>query len=303
MRFALPLALAMLALSMSHRVSADPTRTEELAALDERLSRSPTDLEARLRRAETLVRMGAAADALEDVRHAELLAPTDGRTPLLRAWCLLVLGRAEEARAALDDAAIARAPSPAEARTLRARIAIALGEPRAAREDLDRALETLAEPDLYLLRAELDRGLDRDASEGLTEGLLRTGSVVLEAALVEELARAGRGDEALAQVTASALPALRRTLTTARLLRWLARDDEALEEATRAEREARARTAERPTAAHHLELALALSLLARCEEAREHLDAAAGLSPAYASREHPGLGDVAAAVRGCGGAR
>jgi tetratricopeptide (TPR) repeat protein len=303
MRSVLPLALAVLALSMPHRVAADPPRTEELTSLDERLSRSPTDLEARLRRAETLVRMGAAADALEDVRLAELLAPADGRTTLLRAWCLLVLGRAEQARAALDDAAIARAPSPAEARALRARIAIALGDERAAREDLDRALETLAEADLYLLRAELDRRLRGDASEGLTEGLLRTGSVVLEAALVEELARVGRAAEALAQLAASALPALRRTLTTARLLRALARDDEALREAALAEREARARIAERPTAARHLELALALSLLARCDEARAHLDAAAGLSPAYASRVHPGLGDVAAAVRGCGGER
>jgi tetratricopeptide (TPR) repeat protein len=298
------LLLLSLAVGLLARpAAADLPRSTELAALDERLSRSPTDVDARLRRAETLVRMGAAREALEDVSQAELMAPRDGRTPLLRAWCLLALGEPSDALATLDDAAVARAPAPAEALGLRARIAIALGDDEDARADLDRALETLAEPDLYLLRAAVERRLGRDASEGLTEGVLRTGAVVLEAALVEELARSGRADEALSQVASSSLPPLRRALTSARLLRALDRVEPARAEAERAEHEARARTTERPTAAHHLELALALSLLERCAEAGEHFDAAAALSPAYAAREHPGLGDVGQAVRRCGGDR
>jgi tetratricopeptide (TPR) repeat protein len=282
---------------------ADPPASDELEGLDARLLDAPTDLDAHLRRAETLIRMGDPRAALDDVRTAETLAPSDGRTPLLRAWCLLVLGETDAALAALDEGAIERAPRPGEALALRARIAIALGADEAARRDLDRALVLLAEPDLYLLRARVETRLGLDSAPGLTEGLLRTGSVVLEAELVEVLLRSGRAEEALERVASSALPSLRRTLATARLYDALGRASEARASAERAEREARARTTERPTAARHLELALALSLLGRCEEAREHHDTAAALSPRYATVEHPGLGSVSRAVGTCGGAR
>lgn len=283
--------------------AADPPVSDELDALSARLATSPTDVDARLRRAETLLRMGEAETALDDVREAEVLAPDDGRTALLRAWCLLTLGDAEDALATLDDGAVERAPRPSEALALRARIAMRLGDDLSARRDLDRALETLAEPDLYLLRAEAERRLGLDDGPGLTEGVIRTGSVVLEAALVSSLTRTGQLDAALAVLDHAGLPEARRTLTRARLLGALGRGVEARALAEDAVERTRERARARPTAAHHLELALALALAGDCGGAHEHYDAAATLSPRYAASEHAGLGSVRDAVSRCGGAR
>ena len=295
--------LLVLVLAASTTVRADPPASDELAELSERLLSHPSDVEARVRRADTLLRMGEPNAALDDVREVEMLAPSDGRPALLRAGCLFALGRLDAAWASLDDAAIERAPFPAQALALRARIAVARHDDPSAIIDLDRALTVLADPDLFLLRADCAARLGETELQldGLREGVLRTDAVVLEEALVSALEHAGRASEALAFVEGSGLPDIRRTLARARLLQTMGRDAEAQEVAAGALALIEASARRRPTAVRHLERALALAILSRCDEADAALRAADALSPR--ARALPGLASVAGAVSSCGGSR
>lgn len=284
-------------------VRADPPRSDELAALDARLLRSPHDLDALAQRAETLLLAGEPERALLDVDLGATSSPEDPRFVLLRAGCLVALGREHEAIATLDDGSIARMREPFAALATRGRIRLRLGELELGVQDLDRALTRIPDPDLFLLRAEAQTRLgDLDlAVAGLAEGTALTGAAVLEQALVEALLRGGRAEEALRTLldAGGTLAPVRRHLSIARVARSLGRASDAEYAASEALRLARAHALARPSAAHHLELASALVLAGECVEAHLHYAAAVRLAPAYARSEVPGLGRVEDHVEAC----
>lgn len=282
---------------------ADPPLSDELAALDAHLLRAPHDVDALAQRAETLLLAGEAERALSDVELGTSLSPRDARFVLLRAGCLVALGRDHEAIATLDDGAIAAMREPFSALAMRGRIQLRMGELALAVQDLDHALTRIPDPDLFLLRADAQTRLGdlEGAVAGLAEGTALTGAAVLEQALIDALLRDDRAGEALDILVHAGrtLAPVRRHLFVARVARSLGLESDAEYAASEALSLSRAHALSRPSAAHHLELASALVLFGHCDEARLHFAAAEDLAPAYARSDVPGLGRIEDQLAAC----
>lgn len=78
---------------------------EAKVRLDDALTRSPSDAQARVARARVLLRMGRPSEALTDARLATDAIPSDGVAWLTRMEAARLSGRANEARRAGDRAA------------------------------------------------------------------------------------------------------------------------------------------------------------------------------------------------------
>ncbi|MCU0225033.1 MAG: O-antigen ligase family protein [Acidobacteria bacterium] len=117
------------------------------------------------------------ADALDHTTRAELDAPRNAATRaeaarVLQAACLGPLPTEDTCRAALGtwQEALARRPSDVQARRARARLLAATGDPAAAREELERALED--EPNYLGARLDLARVLSELGDETGAEAAL-----------------------------------------------------------------------------------------------------------------------------------
>lgn len=157
-----------------------------IEALTQSLQRRPGDWRLWIDRAEANREDGHPDAALRDLERAEALAPRRPEVPLERGAALLALGLASAAEDELT-VAIARDPSSGDAYGLRARARLALGRPREAAADFQRAVERSERPspDQFL---EWSRALvAADRSDGalavLDRGLATIGESV---ALVEE---------------------------------------------------------------------------------------------------------------------
>jgi O-antigen ligase len=117
------------------------------------------------------------AGALDHTTRAELEAPRNAATRaeaarVLQAACLGPLPTEDTCRAALGtwQEALARRPSDVQARRARARLLAATGDPAAAREELERALED--EPNYLGARLDLARVLSELGDEAGAEAAL-----------------------------------------------------------------------------------------------------------------------------------
>jgi len=175
-------------------------------ALTLELQRQPGDWRLWIERAQAYREDGDPDAALHDLDRAEALAPGRPEVPLERGAALLALGLGTAAEDELT-LAIERDPKSAEAHGLRARSRFALGRPREAAADFQRAVE-LSErpsPDQFLewSRALAAGGAGRidEALLVLERGLATLGESVV---LVEEGVRleCGRGayEAALARI-------------------------------------------------------------------------------------------------------
>jgi tetratricopeptide (TPR) repeat protein len=177
-----------------------------IAELTRRLAAGPVDAPLLLLRADYRRLEGDFAGARADLAQAERLAPALPALPLARAALALDSGESAAARALLD-ARLAGEPCDLRALRLRARAHAALGERRAAIEDLDALLARAGSPhpDLWLERArlQLELGDPAGALAGLDEARSRLGATAsLEPFAAELERRAGRPGAARARLEA-----------------------------------------------------------------------------------------------------
>lgn len=269
-----PLAFLLVCALPSAALAHDPV-DRDIAALTARLAAAPADVGLLLARADLYRRAGRSRAALDDLLMVEALEPGSVRMLVARARVHADLGHEDEAEASLDRAL--EAGLDREALGLRATLRERAGRLDGALEDHDAAL-SIGDS----LESRLGRGrvLSRLGRTGEAIAHYRAslpamgGAVLLRVALVEELARAARYDEALAEIDAAArgarMPA-----------RWLLRRGEVLDAAgrtgeARAAREdalaaLEARLRRRSAPALELERARALLALGRRADAEAAL--------------------------------
>jgi tetratricopeptide (TPR) repeat protein len=260
----------------SSPVLAHPGPSEQLHALDERITAAPHDAGLRLRRAELRRRMGHPRDALADLKLAAALAPDDRAVLLQRALVHVAMGRPRAAERDLDRF-LAVGPAHAEALAERARLRQADGRLEDARADLDAALALAADLELYRLRGRIDERLGRldDAAAGYREGLAALGpAVVLRLALVDVERRRGAHEPALVLVDALLREAPGRAdwlLLRAEILEDAGMLASATADRLQALEVARAAAERRPTPLHRLSVAHAHLALGQHGLARDAL--------------------------------
>ena len=177
-----------------------------IAELTLALADHPGDPSLWVERASEYLEIGDPAAALRDLDRASALAAYRADVPLARGATLLALGRAAEAEQQLT-LAIIRDPASPVAYALRARAQQALGRPLEAAAGFGRSVELspLATPDQFLewsrALAAPKAGRIEDALAVLDRGLAAIGESM---ALVEEAVRLecarGAWDEALARI-------------------------------------------------------------------------------------------------------
>ena len=221
--------------------------------------------------------------ALADLRLAEALEPDNLQLPIVRAAALRAVGRIDEALAVLESAV----PTFGGHR-LQGEIHEEAGRLVEALSHYESAAATTTTVDVCLARGRVLRALGRGADAiGVYQVALPAlnGAVVVRRELVAALVRAGRHDEALAQIDAARADAADTSL-------WDLREAavrEARGEHARADsiREGvlhrlSERLVRRPTAARWLQRARAERELGRVEDARRSVRRALSLAPRYA---------------------
>lgn len=185
-------------------LGAHPEIEQALVRLNAQVAASPADPEHYLARGELYAKHEAWDLAEANFLRAAELAPDHPGLARARGALALALREPRTARDFLD-AALARDPRDAMALVLRARTHVALGARDAAVVDLDAALTVIATPppELFLERAALLP--PADALRGLETAITRVGpaiSLQLRAATLEE--SLGRIDAAAARLSAIA---------------------------------------------------------------------------------------------------
>lgn len=188
------LLMAATVVLLSGTATAHPGVSAEIAALGQKLERTPNDVALRLERASLYRRQGDLEAALADLRVVEHRDP--GSRPLLleRALVRKKLGNARGALADLDRFLGSGAPS-SDALVARAELREAAGQLELARADYDAAVRRAPTPDTVLARGRLDEKLGKleRAAAGYEAGLARLGgALTVRLALVRvERARGG----------------------------------------------------------------------------------------------------------------
>jgi predicted Zn-dependent protease len=205
---------------------------ERIAAVTERIAKSPRDAKLYFQRAELHREHEDWKAAWADYDEAARLDPALEPLDRCRGLLLLQSGRAVEAKPYLDRH-LERRPDDGDGYLIRARALVETGSPLDASRDYTAAIERLprVQPEHYVERA---RALVQagpsylpTAVRGLDEGIRRLGSnVALESVAADIEADLKRYDAALARVDRIAAQASRKEM-------WLARRGSILERAGR----------------------------------------------------------------------
>ncbi len=201
---AVTLATALAATLAPAAVRAHGSLHEQLARLDAEIKDRPGDADPLVRRGAAYLAHGDFDAALADFGRATALAPQLDELDRWKGEALLGAGRAIAAKPALDRY-LQRHPGDPHALVLRARALRALGAPREAVGDYDRALAARGAPtpDEILERtdAQLEAGQADAALRGLEAAMKRMGPLItLDLKALEIESGAKRWDAALARV-------------------------------------------------------------------------------------------------------
>ncbi len=265
---------------------AHPGAHHDIERISKLIESSPEQADLWIERAHHRRLAGEYDGALLDLKEAERLSPGNWDVIAHRGLTLALMGRGQEAEAALDRF-LNNTPGSAITFVERARIRQASGRTELAISDLTASLAQSRDIEIYLERGRLQEALKRwdDAAAGYTEGLTFFGPIgSLQRSMVRvELAR-GNQDKALSLIDAAM--AKTRSKAPWRLQRALVLESAGDTEAAHKERiaaldETNRILSKRITAIQLVQRAQVYLSLNRRADARRDLELAIEKSPRY----------------------